>query len=32
MSHGLHQVFQIAIALASLAMLVWPTGTEERVD
>ncbi|MBB5326776.1 hypothetical protein [Tunturiibacter gelidoferens] len=32
MSQGLHPVFQIAIALAALAMLVWPTGTEEGMD
>jgi len=32
MSQGLHPVFQIAIALAALAMLVWPTGLEEGMD
>ena len=32
MSQGLHPVFQIAIALAAIAMLVWPTGREEGMD
>jgi hypothetical protein len=32
MSQGLHLVFQITIALAALAMLVWSTGAEERMD
>ena len=32
MSQGLHPMFQIAIVLAALAVLVWPTGAEERVD
>ena len=31
MSQGLHPVFRIAIALAALAMLVWPA-TGEQVD
>jgi hypothetical protein len=32
MSQSLHPVFQIAIALAALAMLVWPTGPGEGID
>ncbi|WP_353065459.1 hypothetical protein RBB77_05645 [Tunturibacter psychrotolerans] len=32
MSQGLHLIFQIAIALLALAMLMWSTGTEERMD
>ncbi len=32
MSQGLHPVFQIAIALAALAMLGWPATTGEQVD
>lgn len=32
MSQGLHPVFQIAIALAALAMLMWPSGSEEGMD
>jgi hypothetical protein len=32
MSQGLHPVLQIAIALAALAVLVWPTDTDEWMD
>jgi hypothetical protein len=32
MSQGPHPVFQIAIALAALAMLVWPSDPEEGMD
>ena len=32
MSQDLHLVFQIAIAVASLAMLVWPADMSEQAD
>jgi hypothetical protein len=32
MSQDLRLVFQIALALAALAMLVWSNATEEQVD
>jgi hypothetical protein len=32
MSQDLHPVFQIAIALAALAMLVWPADRSDQVD
>jgi hypothetical protein len=32
MSQGLHPVLQVAIALAALALLVWPTGTADGMD
>jgi hypothetical protein len=32
MSQGLHPVLQVAIALAALAILVWPADVADRVD
>jgi hypothetical protein len=32
MSQGLHPVLQVAIALAALAILIWPTETADGMD